>query len=66
MPIYSYKCQACNFEYDLLHAFKKPPKEAKICPRCKGFVKKVFAVPAKAIFKGSGFYENDYKRKDQA
>jgi len=65
MPIYSYKCIDCKCEFDeLVQIGQKTVK----CIKCgstkteKFFVTKgdgVF-VP---LFKGSGFYETDYKRK---
>ena len=33
------------------------------CPKCGGKTKKLIGAGAGIIFKGSGFYETDYKRK---
>ena len=35
----------------------------KICPECGGSLKRVIGTGAGAIFKGSGFYQTDYKNK---
>jgi predicted nucleic acid-binding Zn ribbon protein len=35
----------------------------KSCPKCGGDVKKLISAGAGAIFKGSGFYQTDYKNK---
>jgi predicted nucleic acid-binding Zn ribbon protein len=35
----------------------------KRCPECKGLVRRLIGGGAGLIFKGSGFYETDYKRK---
>jgi predicted nucleic acid-binding Zn ribbon protein len=31
------------------------------CPECKGLLKRIIGIGAGAIFKGSGFYQTDYK-----
>jgi predicted nucleic acid-binding Zn ribbon protein len=36
------------------------------CPECGGRTKKLIGAGAGIIFKGSGFYETDYKRKSVA
>jgi predicted nucleic acid-binding Zn ribbon protein len=33
------------------------------CPECEGNLKRVIGTGAGAIFKGSGFYQTDYKSK---
>jgi predicted nucleic acid-binding Zn ribbon protein len=38
----------------------------KRCPECRGKVKRLFGTGAGIIFKGSGFYETDYKRSKAA
>jgi putative FmdB family regulatory protein len=37
----------------------------KRCPECRGKVARLFGTGAGVIFKGSGFYETDYKRGDR-
>jgi len=34
----------------------------KICPKCGKEVRKLFGSGSGVIFKGTGFYETDYKR----
>lgn len=60
MPIYEYKCQKCDSIFELLQ--KVTEKPLKTCKLCGGEVKRVFH-PVGVIFKGSGFYTTDYKRK---
>jgi predicted nucleic acid-binding Zn ribbon protein len=36
----------------------------KICPVCKGRLKRLIGTGAGLIFKGSGFYITDYKKKE--
>ncbi len=38
----------------------------KICPVCKGKVKRLIGTGSGLIFKGSGFYITDYKKKETA
>jgi predicted nucleic acid-binding Zn ribbon protein len=33
------------------------------CPECKGTLKRIIGTGAGPIFKGSGFYQTDYKSK---
>jgi predicted nucleic acid-binding Zn ribbon protein len=33
----------------------------KICPKCKGLVKRLIGPGSGPIFKGTGFYQTDYK-----
>ena len=60
MPTYEYQCQKCGHEFDLFQSMKAEP--IKRCPKCKGKVKRLPGRGAGIIFKGSGFYETDYKR----
>ena len=36
----------------------------KTCPECKGSVKRLIGPGLAPIFKGSGFYQTDYKNKE--
>jgi putative FmdB family regulatory protein len=61
MPTYEYSCQKCGKNFDLFQPMKDAP--IKYC-RCgkKGRVKRLGGTGAGIIFKGSGFYETDYRR----
>lgn len=61
MPTYEYKCEKCSNGFEVFQSMNDEP--LKTCPECGGEVKKVFT-PAGIIFKGTGFYVNDYKNKD--
>ena len=66
MPTYEYECQECGHKFELLQ--KMTAKPLKKCPECKkDAVKRLISAGVGVIFKGSGFYETDYKRagKDQ-
>ncbi len=60
MPTYGYKCRECETEFDVFQKISDGPVEK--CPQCGGPVKRVFH-PVGIIFKGSGFYTTDYKKK---
>ncbi|HUJ42039.1 MAG TPA: FmdB family zinc ribbon protein [Opitutaceae bacterium] len=61
MPTYEYICRNCGAKFEVFQSMKDPP--LKTCPRCrKGSVKRLVGRGAGVIFKGSGFYETDYKR----
>jgi putative FmdB family regulatory protein len=60
MPTYEYHCQACKHRFDELQSFSEP--ELKKCPKCKkNKLKRAFGVGAAVLFKGSGFYQTDYR-----
>ena len=62
MPLYEYKCNKCGAAFEIIQKLAEPP--VKKCPQCGGSVKKI--ISASAIqFKGSGFYINDYAKKDK-
>ena len=59
MPTYEYKCGKCGYEFEKFQSIKDNP--LKICPKCKGEVKRLISAGAGFIFKGSGFYTTDYR-----
>ena len=59
MPTYDYKCQECNHSFELFQPMSAEP--LKHCPKCNGKVKRLIGTGAGTIFKGSGFYQTDYK-----
>jgi len=62
MPTYDYVCQECGHEFEAFQSMKDDPLTD--CPSCHGKVKRQFGGGAGIIFKGSGFYINDSKKKD--
>jgi putative FmdB family regulatory protein len=61
MPTYDYSCEACG--HHLEHFQSMTSRRLRTCPECKkkALVRHVGS-GAGLIFKGSGFYETDYKR----
>ncbi|MEK7667987.1 MAG: zinc ribbon domain-containing protein [Gemmatimonadota bacterium] len=60
MPAYDYKCPACGTLFEVSQKMKDPPK-AK-CPQCGAKAERQLSGGHGIHFKGSGFYETDYKR----
>ncbi len=63
MPTYVYECLRCGEHFELLQGINDPPRQR--CPSCRGKVRRVLMPGGGFIFKGSGFYITDYKRKEQ-
>lgn len=59
MPTYEYECTNCGHEFERFQSMTEPP--VKRCPECRHKVKKLLSGGAGIIFKGSGFYETDYR-----
>ncbi len=57
MPIYEYRCGACEHTFEVMQKFSDPP--VKRCPKCKGRVEKLLSAPG-LLFKGTGWYVTDY------
>jgi putative FmdB family regulatory protein len=60
MPTYAYACPKCGHEYDKLQKFSDETR-AK-CPECGTRGERLITGGTGFVFKGSGFYETDYKR----
>ncbi len=62
MPTYTYECKKCDSTQDEFHAMSASPQV--VCISCgSGSMKRRLGTGAGIIFKGSGFYETDYKNK---
>ena len=62
MPTYEYLCTKCGNALEAFKSMKAPP--LKQCPACKkAGLKRQVGGGAGLIFKGSGFYITDYKKK---
>ncbi len=61
MPTYDYKCQKCGHQFEVFQSMKDD--RLTDCPleECDGSVKRLLGTGAGIIFKGSGFYETDYR-----
>lgn len=62
MPTYEYACPKCGHQFETFQSMKDEP--LKVCPKCKKpGLKRLLGTGAGLIFKGSGFYITDYKKK---
>lgn len=61
MPTYDYKCSNCSYTFEYFQPMSAEPLSD--CPQCKGSLKRIIGSGAGTIFKGSGFYQTDYKAK---
>jgi len=59
MPTYEYECTKCEHTFERFQSMTDDP--VKRCPECRCKVRKVYGSGAGIIFKGSGFYETDYR-----
>lgn len=60
MPTYDYACDACGHQFELFQSITEEPKRK--CPECKKQkLRRLFGTGAAIMFKGSGFYQTDYR-----
>lgn len=60
MPTYDYECDACQHTFELFQSIKDSHKRK--CPECGRLkLRRLFGTGAAVMFKGSGFYETDYR-----
>jgi putative FmdB family regulatory protein len=70
MPTYEYECETCGHQFELFQSMNDRRLSrcpADVCParvaksKGKGKVRRLLGTGAGLIFKGSGFYETDYR-----
>jgi len=60
MPTYEYRCSECGYEFEEFQSITAKP--IRKCPACgKNKVDRLIGRGAGVIFKGSGFYQTDYR-----
>ncbi len=60
MPTYDYECEACEHVWEEFQSITAKP--TRKCPECgKPKAKRKIGPGAGIIFKGSGFYQTDYR-----
>ena len=60
MPTYDYVCDACDHKFELFQSMTESVK--KKCPKCsKPKLRRLFGTGLAIMFKGSGFYQTDYR-----
>ncbi|NOX57107.1 MAG: zinc ribbon domain-containing protein [Planctomycetes bacterium] len=62
MPTYDYVCRECDHQWELFQPMKANP--IRKCPECGRLAaKRLIGTGAGIIFRGSGFYQTDYRSK---
>lgn len=64
MPTYEYECAKCGNRFEIFQ--KMTDRPAANCPKCDGKAERLIGTGGGVIFKGKGFYANDYKKKDKS
>lgn len=59
MPTYDYLCETCSHKFEQFQSIKA--ESLKTCPACQGRLRRLIGSGAGIIFKGSGFYQTDYR-----
>ncbi|MCZ6703019.1 MAG: zinc ribbon domain-containing protein [Ignavibacteria bacterium] len=59
MPTYDYKCLSCGHQFEVFQSMTA--ELVSNCTKCNGKVKRLIGAGSGPIFKGSGFYQTDYK-----
>ena len=65
MPTYDYVCSACDHRFEEFQSMTSKP--LRKCPECKKqALDRLIGAGAGVIFKGSGFYQTDYRSSGYA
>ena len=61
MPTYEYRCKSCGHEFEEFQSMSADP--LVMCPKCANpSLKRLMSSGVGLVFKGSGFYQTDYKK----
>lgn len=64
MPTYEYECTHCGHTFEIFQ--KITDEHLESCPKCKGKLKRLIGSGSGIIFKGTGFYATDYRKKSKS
>src|SRR5262245_39546076 len=60
MPTYEYECDGCQHAFEEFQSILA--ETLKVCPKCgQPKLRRLFGVGSAVVFKGSGFYQTDYR-----
>lgn len=60
MPTYDYQCDACDHKFEIYQGIND--EKLKKCPQCKKLkLRRLLGTGGAIMFKGSGFYQTDYR-----
>ena len=60
MPNYEYECNKCSFRFEVKRSFTE--SGGNVCPVCGSEGRQIY-LPTPLLFKGSGFYITDSRKK---
>jgi putative FmdB family regulatory protein len=63
MPTYEYECKKCGTVFDVYQSIKSTPLRKALCEKCGEVqpVRRLISTGGAVLFKGSGFYQTDYR-----
>ena len=61
MPTYEYLCDSCSYKFEKFQSMTDKP--LRRCPKCGKGVRRLLGTGGGVLFKGSGFYQTDYRSK---
>ena len=64
MPTYEYECQKCGHSFEEFQSITAEPLKTCRRAKCRGRVKRLIGGGGGLLFKGSGFYETDYRSEN--
>jgi len=59
VPTYEYECRQCGHRFEKFQSMKDQPLQT--CEKCGGELRRLIGTGAGILFKGSGFYQTDYR-----
>lgn len=62
MPTYEYLCQGCGYKFEKFQNMNEEP--IKVCPKCRGRLKRLISKGAGVIFKSRGSHVSDHENSD--
>jgi len=62
VPTYEYKCKECKHQFEEFQLITASPLIR--CPKCEGEIVRLIGRGDAVIFKGSGFYQTDYRSSE--
>lgn len=65
MPTYDYHCENCNNIFEVFLNISELDNTEILCTKCESVCKRLVSGGTGIIFKGSGFFVNDYSKKDK-
>ncbi len=61
MPNYDYLCETCGHQFEIFQSMNDAKLTECPQPECSGKVRRLLGTGGAVIFKGTGFYQTDYR-----